>query len=134
MCLNILNFKLPYCVCVCVCAYVCVCVLFIYLLLHVYANITRPRPIKIVTSTPQERKKILEASKKLKNEDGIFKKIYLNKDIHPLIRKELNRIRWVEKQEKGKPENAGRTVKYDHESRCVTVDDLVVDRFKPMFF
>ena len=95
---------------------------------------TRPRPIKIVTSTPQERKKILEASKKLKNEDGIFKKIYLNKDIHPLIRKELNRIRWVEKQEKGKPENAGRTVKYDHESRCVTVDDLVVDRFKPMFF
>ena len=53
----------------------------------------RPRPIKVVTSTPQERKAIIADAKKLKDAGAIFNKIYINKDIHPLVRKELNRIR-----------------------------------------
>ena len=51
-----------------------------------------------------------------------------------MVRKELNLIRKVEKEEKGKPENQGHSVRYDHESRCVFVDDILIDRFKPMFF
>ena len=80
----------------------------------------RPRPIKVVTSTPQERKAIIADAKKLKDAGAIFNKIYINKDIHPLVRKELNRIRKVEKDEKLKPENQARIVKYDNETRTVT--------------
>ena len=35
---------------------------------------------------------------------------------------------------KQKPENQGRQVKYNHETRCVTVDGIIVDGFKPAFF
>ena len=93
-----------------------------------------PRPLKVVTATPGERKAVLDNAKKLKSAGPEFKRIYVNKDIHPMVRKELNRIRKVEKEEKGKPENQGHSVRYDHESRCVFVDDILIDRFKPMFF
>ena len=53
---------------------------------------------------------------------------------NPAVRKEQNRIRFVEREERQKPENQGRDVKYDFESRCLLVDGIVVDRFKPSFF
>ena len=94
----------------------------------------RPRPIKVQLQEPSTRKNILEKAKQLKPLGGDFAKIYIKKDIHPLVRKELNRLRAVEKQEKDKPENMGRTVQYDHKQRCVLVDGTIVDRFKPAFF
>ena len=82
----------------------------------------------------EERKRVIDDAKKLKNVDGRFKKIFIKKDIHPAVRKEQNRIRFVEREERQKPENQGRDVKYDFESRCLLVDGIIVDRFKPSFF
>ena len=94
----------------------------------------RPRAVKVITSNPQQRKQVLDHSKNLKEAGNAFKKIYIKKDIHPVVRKELNRLKSLEYEEKQKPENTGRTVKYDHVQRCVTVDDIVIDRFNMAFF
>ena len=94
----------------------------------------RPRPLKIVTASPTQRKSALDDTKKLKDAGEIFKKIYVSKDIHPVVRKELNRIRKAEHEEKQKPENRGRVVKYDYATRCLSVDGTVIDKFKPAFF
>ena len=58
-----------------------------------------PRPLKIVTASPTERKSALDDTKKLKDAGEIFKKIYVNKDIHTVVKKELNRIRKAEREE-----------------------------------
>ena len=50
------------------------------------------------------------------------------------MRKELSRLREVAKKEKEKPENAGKTVMYDHNSRRVLVNHVVVDHFHANFF
>ena len=95
---------------------------------------SHPRPLKIVTENPAQRKQAISDAKKLKSAAESFKSIYIKKDTHPLVCKELNRIRQVEKEEKRKAENIGRDVKYDHETRCLLVDGIVADRFKPVFF
>ena len=77
---------------------------------------TRPRPLKIITNHPQERKRVIDDARKLKEAGENFKKIYIKKDTHPVVRKELNRIRQAERDEKRKPENEGREVKYDNET------------------
>ena len=60
----------------------------------------RPRPLKVITGNPQERKRVIDDAKKLKNVDERFKKIFIKKDIHPAVRKEQNRIRFVERERK----------------------------------
>ena len=37
------------------------------------------------------------------------------------------------KDEKSKPENEGRNVVYNARNRSVMVDDVIIDRFKPLF-
>ena len=63
-----------------------------------------------------------------------YEKVYVKKDIHPLIRKEFNRLKEVEKRERDKPENQGLNVDYDRNRREVIVNGKVVDHFRPMFF
>ena len=73
-------------------------------------------------------------SKKLKDYLEPYNKIFVKKDMHPGVRWEFNRLRLSEKTEIDKPENEGRTVEYDHTTRTVTVDGVVVDRFRSSFF
>ena len=54
--------------------------------------------------------------------------------MHPGIRKEFARLKESEKTEKQKPENQGKQVVYDHSTRQVKVDGIVVDQFQPTFF
>ena len=61
---------------------------------------SRPRPIKVITSTPQERNGVLNHAKDLKNAGNGFAKIFIKKDIHPIVRKELNRMKSAEYNEK----------------------------------
>ena len=77
---------------------------------------------------------MLNHAKDLKNAGNGFTKIFIKKDIHPIVRKELNRMKSAEYNEKRKPENVARTVKYDPETRCLSVDGIVVDRFRMCFF
>ena len=93
----------------------------------------KTRPIKVTLSDPETRKGILDAAKTLKDMDG-YKRVFIRKDVHPLVQKEFRRLRDVEKAERDKPENQGRTVTYDIDSRTVKVDGKIVDQFKPQFF
>jgi hypothetical protein len=93
-----------------------------------------PRPIKVVLTNDTDRKKILQAAKHLKTTNDQLAKVYLKRDTHPGIRKEMNRLRDVEKKEKAKAENQGRNVRYDPKQRCVMVDDVVIDTYQPSFF
>ena len=95
---------------------------------------SKNRFVKLKLASPAERKNILENAKKLKECGETFKRIFIKKDTHPLIRKEFQRIKDVTNFEKQKPENQGKNVRYDHHTRKVMVDDIIVDSFKPSFF
>ena len=75
------------------------------------------RAIKVILENANDRRHILKDTSKLKASGQSFARIYVRKDIHPSIRKELNRIRSVERAEKGKAENQGRVVQYDKDKR-----------------
>lgn len=92
------------------------------------------RPVKVCLENPPDRKAILENAKQLKEAGDTFKRIYIKKDMHPGIRKEFARLKESEKTEKQKPENQGKQVVYDHSTRQVKVDGIVVDQFQPTFF
>ena len=98
------------------------------------ANSTFKRPIKVTLAQPSERKQVLEKAKSLKEAGDQFSGIYVKKDFHPMVRKELNRLRQVTKEEREKPENQGKTVRYDHETRKVLIDGNVIDHFRMAFF
>ena len=88
------------------------------------------RPLKVVLKDPGARKDVLECARKLKDSDDQLKTVYIKKDVHPLVRKELNRLRDVTKTEKERPENQGKNVRYDFKERKVYVGDVVVDSFQ----
>ena len=92
------------------------------------------RVVKVVLKNQSDRHGILENAKKLKQAGDTTQCLYVNKDVHLLVRKELNRLREVEKREKDKPENQGRNVRYDYKERKVYVDNAVVDSYQGSFF
>lgn len=94
----------------------------------------RNRPVLISLKTTSERNDILKVAKDLKTGPKEFRKIYLKKDVHPAVRREYNRLRQVEKEERGKPENEGKTVEYIKETREIKVDGIAVDSFQPQLF
>ena len=93
-----------------------------------------PRFVKLQLESSECRGRILKKSKNLKEAGPSFSKIYIKKDMHPMINREFQRLKKVTKEEKEKPENQGREVRYDHEKRQVLVDGVVVDEFHPTFF
>ena len=58
----------------------------------------------------------------------------MGKSGHPLVTKEIDRLKFVTRQEKLKPENRGRNVFYDHINRFVKVDGRIIDSFRIQFF
>ena len=101
----------------------------------VNADAGRSRPVKVVLQTAADRQKALSLVENLAQaQGGSLANIKIKKDTHPAIRKEFGRLFEVERQEKAKPENVGKVVEFDKRKRLITVDGLVVDRFKPSFF
>lgn len=92
------------------------------------------RPLKIVLTRDQDRPTIIERAKDLLTANAALKDIKIKKDTHPAVRKEYARLHQVEKKEKDKPENVGRTVAYNHQQRAILVDGKIVDSFMPTFF
>ena len=92
------------------------------------------RPVKVVLTNSSDRQRVLENAKKLKHAGTAMQRVYVKKDVHPLVRKELSRLREVEKRERDKPENQGRNVRYDYKERKVYVDNVVVDSYRGSFF
>ena len=91
---------------------------------------TARRPMKVILTDPEQRENVLKNSKKLKEAGDTFGKIFVKKDLDPATRKELSRLREVVKNEKAKPENAGKTVTLEGKERKVLVGGIEIDRFK----
>lgn len=92
------------------------------------------RPILVSFQDKETRQNVLDKAKTLKEADAPFQSIYIKKDMHPSVRKELDRLRKVEKKEKAKPENQGKAIRYDRKQRVITCDDVVIDRFSASSF
>ena len=92
------------------------------------------RALKVILKDANNRKSVLESARQLKNSDSMFRSVYIKKDIHPLVRKEFDRLRGVAKREKERPENEGKNVRYDFKDRKVYVNDVVVDSFQNVAF
>ena len=85
-------------------------------------------------TTPQIRNTIVAASKQLKEAGELYTKIYINKDIHPVVRREIGRLKKKVKDENAKSENTGINILYDAKNRTVTRNGVIIDRFTPKFF
>ena len=91
---------------------------------------SRPKihPLLVTLKCENDRKNILITnSSKLKGSE-LHSTVYLKKDQTPQERKEWARLREVIAREKGRPENAGLTVKMDYRRRCVLVGDRVIEK------
>ena len=97
-------------------------------------NDQQKRFLHVICNSQQQRDKIIATAKELKSAGENFKNIYIKKDIHPAIRKELGRLRKRVYDEKEKPDNSDATIVYDHKNRVVTRNGVVIDRFYPKFF
>ena len=92
-----------------------------------------PRPILVKVDNHELQKQLLRKAKQLKNEMG-FARIYIKKDLHYTVRRELNRLKRRETQEKCNLINEGVDVKFNWNKRIMTINDMIVDKFKPSFY
>ena len=97
-------------------------------------NDRRNRPILVTLSNQLQRNLILEKAKNLKKCEGHLARIFIKKDLHPAVRKEMARLREREREEKNKPENAGTNIRYDWRNRVLLRDDVIIDRYAVNFF
>lgn len=97
-------------------------------------NPNKKRPVLVVVNNEHQRSGILRQAKNLKSTPGPLSSVYLKKDSHPAVRKEMARLKSREKEEKEKPENAGVNIVYDWKKRVLLRDGSVIDRFCPYFF
>ena len=88
----------------------------------------------VSTESKAARDEVIRATPALKTAGKSYEKVYVKKDVHPLIRKEFSRLKDVEKREREKPENQGLNVRYDGTRREVTVDGKIIDKFRPTLF
>jgi hypothetical protein len=91
------------------------------------------RAMKVKLSSKEDRDALLEKAAKLK-EHRRYEKVFLKKDQHPLVAQELSRLYKVADAERKKDVNKGKNIVVDKLNRCVTVDGVVIDSFKPHFF
>lgn len=94
----------------------------------------RKRLILVVLEDGNERNEILKKAKNLKSQPGSLATVYIKKDVHPAVRKEMARLRQREKDEKEKAENVGVNIRIDWKKRELLRDGNVIDKFLPYFF
>ena len=95
---------------------------------------SRKRPILVVVTTKYVRDDVLANSRKLKDSSSQYNRIYVKKDVHPSVRNEWKRLRDAERTEKDRPENVGCVIRLDVRERKLYRDDVVIDKWNPLFF
>lgn len=93
----------------------------------------RRRPIHVTLESQDQRSDILRVAKNLKDKGRDFERIYVKKDVHPAVRREMTRLRNRENDEKQKPDNQGVEITYDWRRRVLLRDGVVIDRYFPNF-
>ena len=97
-------------------------------------NSGRCRPILVKTPSKEGRSIVLANTKKLKEADQCYRRVYVKEDIHPSIRKEWKRLRDAEEAERRKPANQGCTINLDTQRRVLTRNGIIIDRWQPSIF
>ena len=97
-------------------------------------NERKKRPLLVVVGDGHQRNEILRKAKNLKSIEGLVSSVYVKKDVHPAVRKEMARLRQREKDEKEKPENVGVTIVFDWKKRVLLREGSIIDKFSPHFF
>ena len=97
-------------------------------------NSTRPRPLHVTLNNQQQRDAVIGVAKNLKNAGATYSQVYIKKDIHPVVRKEIGRLIKREKEEREKAENVTANIEYDRKNRVLLRNGIVIDRFTPKFF
>ena len=92
----------------------------------------KPRPILVKVENHEIQKQLLMKAKQLKNQIGCSR-IYIKKDLHYTVRKELNRLKTRERQEKDNARNKEVDIKFDWKERVLKINGMIVDRYKPSF-
>lgn len=105
--------------------------------LGVSSSQRKRRPLLIEFSSAAHTKQIMEKASTLKDYKGehkdLLKKVFIKRDMHPVWRKEHDRLFKLAQEERKKPENTDIEIKYDKKKRVLTRNGLVVDRFNPSF-
>ena len=97
-------------------------------------NEHQKRPLLVICNSQQQRDKIIQTANELKRAGETYTRIYIKKDIHPAVRKEIGRLRKRAKEEEEKSDNTGAIIAFDPKNRVVTRNGVVIDRFYPKFF
>lgn len=95
-------------------------------------NSKRNRPILFEIPNRKCRDDIMQCAPSLKFREG-YKRVFFRKDLHPVLRKEQARLKKLIYDEKMKPSNSGRHIRFSLEKQAVVCDNEVVDRFRPKF-
>lgn len=98
------------------------------------ANEGHKRPLLVSFGDKAIRQSVLEKAKVLKDKGDTYKMMYIKKDMHPAVKRELDRLYKAFRQEKEKPDNTGKNVEFDRQNRTISCDGVVIDRFKPVSF
>ena len=80
----------------------------------------------------ETQKTLLMKAKQLRYKTG-FSRIYIKKDLHYTVRREISRLKKREMEEKNDPGNIDADIKMDWKDRILKVNGMYIDRFKPSF-
>lgn len=94
----------------------------------------RRRPILVTLASKQVRDGILGKTRKLKETGAPYDRVFVKKDVHPVVRNEWKRLREAEVAEKAKPENTGCVIRLDTKERKLYRDEVVIDSWRPAPF
>ena len=89
----------------------------------------RKRPILVTVASREDRDATLDVAKHLKAAGGLYKNVYIKKDLHPSVREEWRRLREVKKAERDRPENVGCNIRLNVRERQLYKDGVVIDRW-----
>ena len=95
-------------------------------------NQDKTRPILVIDENHEIQKQLLMKAKWLTNQIGCSR-IYIKKDLHYTVHKELNRLKKRERQEKLNARNEGADIKFDWKEGVLKMNGMIVDRYKPSF-
>ena len=94
----------------------------------------RKRPILVVLASKHVRDDVLVNTNRLKNSSSCYSRIFVKKDVHPSVRNEWKRLKEAERIEKERPENVGCAIRLDFKERKLYRDNVVIDKWNPLFF
>ena len=109
-----------------------VCNTFIFERIGKPNNSDRPRIIKVTIATPDHRNAIINKAKSIKQLEDPWKKVYVNKDTHPVYLKETQRIRKRMNEVKQQPGFEHQTGRVKIVKGLLQVDGNTID--KNIFF